>query len=415
MKRAGLVIVIIVALLALACGFGASTAALYVTQPSSNSTATMHFVVNKGDSTAAVADNLQKAGIIRNAQLFRLWARYRHKDSGIEYGVYDLRPNMTMDQILDELQKSTPDERLAGVPDGLRVTQYAAYFAKDLPNFNGDNFLKIAKTGVEPDKTNLWDKYWYVQKPGAGVVYALEGYLYPEHYYFQPDANETVVVERMLDQLGELLCPGPNDNPTAYIHDKDQCVAHATTIGDSNTNIFTVMEHTYFTNDPVQALHDTLNVAGLTIREILNYSDALNVATVYHNRFLADKGKVDSDTAGYMGSDPSAEYARDTDNPPKDGKWWADFVNQAAKDVDPKSPYNTEAPNHQGLPPSAIANAPWDIIKAAASPLDVGKWPYFYFVSDKCGNVHYAKTAGADFDSIVAKYITQQQCSKSVN
>ncbi|MGZ3584668.1 MAG: hypothetical protein ACXWP6_19200, partial [Ktedonobacterales bacterium] len=82
MKRAGLVIVVIVALVALALGFGASTAALYITQPSSNSTATVHFVVNKGDSAAAVADNLQKAGLIRNAQLFRVWARYRHLDSG---------------------------------------------------------------------------------------------------------------------------------------------------------------------------------------------------------------------------------------------------------------------------------------------------------------------------------------------
>src|SRR5260221_14373330 len=98
MKRAGLAIVIIASLLGLACGFGATTAALYVTQPSSSAATTGHFFVNKGDSTAAVADNLQKAALIRNAQLFRLWARYRHKDSGIEYGVYYLHANMKMDQ-----------------------------------------------------------------------------------------------------------------------------------------------------------------------------------------------------------------------------------------------------------------------------------------------------------------------------
>src|SRR5262249_29210513 len=103
MKRAGLAIVIIASLLALACGFGVTTAALYVTQPSSSTGTTVHFVVNPGDSTAAVADNLQKAGLIRNAQLFRLWARYRHKDSSIEPGVYDLQPNMTMDKILSAL------------------------------------------------------------------------------------------------------------------------------------------------------------------------------------------------------------------------------------------------------------------------------------------------------------------------
>ncbi len=393
MKRVGPAIVIIFALLALACGFGTSFAALSITQPSMNSSATVHFIVNQGDSTAAVAANLQKAGLIRNAQLFRLWARFRHKDSAIEYGVYNLQANMTMDQLLTTLQQGKPDERLAGVHDGLRVTQYAASLAKDLPNFNSDKFLAMAKSGIEPDGTKLWEKYWYVKPPKSGdqVAYALEGYLFPDTYFFQADADETAVVERMLDQLGQLLCPGPDGHPAAYIHDKAQCIAHASTVGDKNTNIFTAMETTYYTKDPVQALHDTLNVAGLTIREIADYNDAIGVATVYHNRMLFYYINYPTDTYGYMGSDPSAQYARDTDTPPKDGHWWKDFGGASAKDVDPTSPYNTESGNHQGLPPSAIANAPWEVIQAAANPQDEKAFPYFYFVSDKCGKIVYFK------------------------
>lgn len=412
MKRAGPAIIVIFALLALACGFGASTAALYVTQPSSNSTATVHFVVNKGDYAAAVADNLQKAGLIRNAQLFRLWARYRHKDSGIEPGIYNLSANMTMDKILDELQQGKPDERLAGVPDGLRVSQYAAYFSQDLPNFNSDSFLKIVKTGVEPDKTNLWDKYWYVQKPGAGVVYALEGYLYPEHYFFQPDANETVVVERMLNQLGELLCPGPDNSSTPYFKDKAQCLAHAATIGDKNVNIFTAMESSYFTKDPTAALHSALIIASMTAREIAKYSDAPGVASSYWTRYAALSHHIDNtgDVAD-MGSDPTVQYARDTDHPPAQGqKWWTDLGN-AGKLIDTTSPYNVYT-NGGNLPPGPIANPHWQHIFAAANP---SKTPYFYFVSDHCGNIHYAKTGGAEFDAIVQKYITQNQCSTSIN
>jgi cell division protein YceG involved in septum cleavage len=81
----------------------------------------------------------------------------------------------------------------------------------------------------------------------------------------------------------------------------------------------------------------------------------------------------------------------------------------AAKDVDPKSPYNTEAPNHQGLPPSAIANASWDVIKAAASPLDVKAFPYFYFVSDKCGKIYYGKD-NTDFNNNVVPKINTGNC-----
>ncbi len=414
MKRVGPAIVVIFALLALACGFGTSFAALSITQPSTNSTATVHFIVNPGDSTAAVAANLQQAGLIRNAQLFRVWARFRHKDSAIEYGVYNLQANMTMDQILATLQQGKPDERLAVVPDGMRVTQYPKFLAKALPNFNSDKFLAMAKSGVEPDGTKLWDKYWYVKQPksGDGVAYVLEGYLFPDTYLFQADADETAVVERMLNRLGELLCPGPDDgHPDAYIHDKAQCTAHGAMIGDKqDLNIFKAMESTYFTSDPVQALHDTLNIAGLTIREIGSYNDAIGVATVYHNRYLGFLQKVPTDTYGYMGSDPSAQYARDTDSPPKaGGKWWADFVNVAAKDVDPSSPYNTESGNHQGLPPSAIANAPWKVIVAAANPQDEKAFPYFYFVSDKCGKIIYGKDYN-DFQANVVPKMNTGSC-----
>ena len=410
MKRAGPAIVIIFALLALACGFGASTAALYVTQPSSSSSATVRFVVNKGDSAAAVAQNLQKAGLIRNAQLFRLWARYRHKDSGIEPGIYDLNASMTMDQLLAALQQGKPDELLAGVHDGLRVTQYPAFFT-DLHNFNSDSFLKMVKSGVEPDGTKLWEKYWYVQQPGKDVAFALEGYLFPDSFYYQSDANETAVVERMIEQLGVLLCPGPDDKPTAYINDKAQCVAHGANISTDQAhplNIFTSMENAYFTKDPVQALHDTLNVAGLTIREIRDYNDALGVATVYHNRLLGYLQKVDTDTYGYMGSDPSAQYARDTDSQPKDGHWWKELADSGQK-VDPTSAYNTESGNHAGLPPSAIANAPWKVIVAAANPKALKDFPYFYFVSDKCGKIVYFKDY-PDFQANSDKAMNSGNC-----
>ncbi|HZC76972.1 MAG TPA: hypothetical protein VE258_04450, partial [Ktedonobacterales bacterium] len=87
MKRGGLVITIIVGLLALGSGFGSAAAFIGITQPSvAGATAPVQFTVEPGDSTAAVAQRLQQQGLIRNAQLFRLWARYKHLDTGIEPG-----------------------------------------------------------------------------------------------------------------------------------------------------------------------------------------------------------------------------------------------------------------------------------------------------------------------------------------
>src|SRR5207245_708367 len=59
MKRAGVVITIIVAVLALGCGFGSAAAVIGVTQPSvAGSKTVVQFSVESGDSTATVAQRL---------------------------------------------------------------------------------------------------------------------------------------------------------------------------------------------------------------------------------------------------------------------------------------------------------------------------------------------------------------------
>jgi len=107
------------------------------------------------------------------------------------------------------------------------------------------------------------------------------------------------------------------------------------------------------------------------------FDEKKGVAGVYYNRYLDYLSKLPNDVslsagvAGYMGSDPSAEYARDTDHPPTNGKWWADLGDFGYK-VDPQSSYNTEAgaqPPHRGLPPGPIAAAIKDVIYVSAIAL----------------------------------------------
>lgn len=400
MKKLGIAVTVIFALLALGGSFVGVTAALYITQPAAASShVTVSFTVAPGDTTASVADHLQQDGLIRNAQLFRVWARYRHLDRGIEPGVYQLTPNMTMDAIILKLQQGKPEEQLAAVPDALRVTQYPKYFAT-LPNFNQQNFLQIAKTGKLLDGTPLWQKYWFVEQPQKNAVYALEGYLYPDTYYFNASDNEIVVIERMLTEFAEKLCPGPASQPAAYVMNAAQCKANAVKV--NGVNIFTAMEQAYFTTNDTQALYDALTVASMTTREIRSYNDASGVASVYHNRYLEYKQKlpdgVSGDTAGYMGADPTVQYARDTLNPPPpNGKWWSPLNGQASQ-IDCSNPYNTESSCNKGLPPGPIAAPVITVLTAAAAPKDPKSWPNFYFVSDKCSQIHYWANA-ADFNA----------------
>src|SRR5579885_1476606 len=121
MKRAGIVLTVFFALVAFVLGFGGTTAALLVFRPSSDSSQTVRFVVNDGDTTTDVANNLAKAGLIRNADVFKLYTKYKKLDKSIQQGVYNLKASMTMDQIIAALQKGQPDEQLITVPPGLRV------------------------------------------------------------------------------------------------------------------------------------------------------------------------------------------------------------------------------------------------------------------------------------------------------
>jgi UPF0755 protein len=402
MKGFARVVVVFLTLGALVVGFAGATVALDVFQPANKHVTTVvNFEVKSGDTTNTVAQHLQDDGLIRNALLFRAWARYKKLDRGIEQGVYQLNPGMTMDSIIQKLQVGKPDELIVVIPEGLRATQYPAYF-QALPSFNATDFLKMAQTGIEPDGTKLWTKYWFIKQPSSKTAYALEGYLYPAGYYFYNSDDAKTVVEKLLTQFGEELCPGPTSQPAAYLSDAAKCRQNAVHI--NGKNVFDLMRAAYpDAKDDVTALNDALVISSFAIREIKKPADLAGVASVYHNRYLNIETQGTADVGYKMGSDPSVEYARDTDKAPADGKWWA-VLSGSGNDISPKNPYNTYT--QAGMPPGPIANPDWTEIEGGAAPQSS---PNFYFASDKCGAIYYAKTLN-DFNSNVVPKMNTGNC-----
>ncbi len=152
--------------------------------------------------------------------------------------------------------------------EGWRVAEYDDGFS-NLPNFNSDDFDKIVQTGLLPDGTKLSDKYWYVEPKQPNTVDALEGYLYPDHYSFDKSADcRRTWSRRMLNAFGEQLCPGPANNPDAYIGDLATCKDHAATVDDKGTTIFAALEKYYDSKSDVHAIYLALTIASITMREI---------------------------------------------------------------------------------------------------------------------------------------------------
>ncbi len=131
--------------------------------------------------------------------------------------------------------------------------------------------------------------------------------------------------------------------------------------------------------------HQVLVLASLVEREAKFTTDRHLVASVLLNRLgLGMKLDIDATIQYIVG---------------KPGNWWPKDL--TLEDIKIKSPYNTYL--NAGLPPTPICNPGLAAITAVLNP---AKTDYLFYVSDKAGAIHFAKTP-EEHNQNVAKYIGQ--------
>ncbi len=148
----------------------------------------------------------------------------------------------------------------------------------------------------------------------------------------------------------------------------------------SASDVIRIMTTTFATKtnlDP-KADKDTLILASLVEREGKTDADRPVIAGILTKRLKA----------GWpLQVDATVQYAQDNDRCKNAGvitcKYW-----EPVTDAKFPSLYNTYL--HPGLPPTAIANPGLASIQAAQSPTDT---PYWFYIHDNQGQVHYAKTS----------------------
>lgn len=143
----------------------------------------------------------------------------------------------------------------------------------------------------------------------------------------------------------------------------------------------------------------TLIIASIIEREIRNSQDRKIIAGILWKR-LENNWPLQADaTVQYAiasakcGGLPAGMAGRRVEC----GDWWPH--NLTKTDLAIKSPYNTYV--KRGLPPEPIANPGLDAIEAAISPLSSDYW---FYLSDKDGVTHYARTDAEQADNI-QKYL----------
>ncbi len=157
----------------------------YINQAASDSDQEVIFEVIAGKTFHQVAKELEQKQIVRNAQIFSLFARTIGQANKIKIGEYALKGNMLPKDILGILTSGKSIRRPFTVAEGLNIFEIAE--AYDKAGFgNAEIFLQAAQ---DPSLV----KYLLGDGPET-----LEGYLFPETYQITKFTTTRELITQMV-------------------------------------------------------------------------------------------------------------------------------------------------------------------------------------------------------------------------
>ncbi|MEE8348153.1 MAG: endolytic transglycosylase MltG [Acidobacteriota bacterium] len=291
-------------------------------------------LIERGWALPQIAETLHSQGIIRSSSIFQWYVRLVSEPSFLKAGEYRFEGLQTLPAILEKLRLVQVHHYRITIPEGLTLDEIATRlvdggFGKE------QEFTRAMK---EIDLIDDWD-------PLADQN--LEGYLFPDTYFFPRGADEQDIVRSMVNYFREVWTP----------------------------------EHSRRAQELELSIREVVTLASLIEKETGLDRERPLVSAVFHNRLHQNLK---------LACDPTVIYAV------KLTKKFDGVINQSDLDLD--SPYNTYL--YPGLPPGPIANPGLASIEAALYPEDVD---YLYFVSANDGS-HIFSTHYRDHRRAVAKY-----------
>lgn len=282
-------------------------------------TGSAEVVVSEGDTGSQIGQKLQQAGIVLTPEAF---TQALTDDPGdeIQPGHYSLRKEMAASEALSMMRNEGRNVTRVTIREGL----WKSEVYNELSRVTGtpvEQYQQVEEqTKADPSILGL----------PSSAKGALEGYLFPATYDFDPGTDARTQLRQM--------------------------VSHAMTqlrqLGVADANMERVM-----------------TIASLVEGEARTDEDRPKVARVIENR-LADNMPLQMDS--------TVNYAAQRRS-----------ITTSDQERAAGSPYNTYA--HPGLPPGPINNPGADSITAAQNPAD-GNWLYFVTVNPDTGQTVFTAT-----------------------
>ncbi len=275
--------------------------------------------VDRGESFSSVVNKLKDRGVIPNERFFTLWARLLALDKKIHWGVYRFDLPIAPREVLDRMVLGRGLFHRITIPEGLALNEIADLLVREGAT-GEEKFLQEARSTEILSLLGLEDN-------------GIEGYLFPDTYYFPVSATARDILTAMVEQFQEIFTP--------------MMERQAKKLGLSR--------------------HEVVTLASLVEKEAGVEAERPLVSAVFHNRL---KQNIP------LQSDPTVIYGLEG------------FTGKLRRrDLQNPSPYNTYL--IRGLPPGPICNPGLSSLRAALFPAHVS---YLYFVSKNDGTHFFSET-----------------------
>ncbi len=286
--------------------------------------------VKKGETLKKVFQHLPQESIKMRRLPLTIYSRWKGIESKIHYGRYRIPANTSAKELLNILKEGRVLLVKATVPPGNTLKEVSRILER-YQVVKAAEFLQFAQ---DPSKAKRVREKVFGREVGKG---SLEGYLYPDTYYFTPDSDPFTVAFTMVENLSRHL---PQDW-------QDRCKK----LGLS--------------------LHQVITLASIVTKETYLPEEMPIIAAVFLKRLRLGMK---------LQADPTVIYAVEKETGSR-------VLRLRRRDLAVDSPYNTYMVT--GLPPGPICSPSAQAIKAVLHP---AKTNYLYFVAKGSGGHKFSNT-----------------------
>lgn len=345
-----LLYVVIVSLISVGLGFAAWECAEDVLA-FGRSSDTVQVTIEDGATLDDIAQMLQDQGLIKYPWLFKLYCKFTHSADSMAPGTYQLQYNYDYHALNSGMRKNSANrtEVTVTIPEGKTCAQIFALMEE-----------KGVCTAEELKKSaaNTEFDYWFLEGIPYGQENRLEGFLFPDTYYFYLNDDAERVLNKLLANFNRKF----SEDAQAQLDTLNAAIADRLAARGYDESYIEANKLT---------VYRLITVASMVEKETAGANESANIASVIYNRLCrpADYPFLNIDATviyGLGGITGNLTYEQ--------------------TQID--GPYNTYT--RQGLPVGPISNPGLNSISAALNPADTNY--YFYALDESTGYHHFSET-----------------------